>query len=200
MSEVEIFFKNFWQTQLRFNDSKELDALPWSSFIRLVSIQNIKSCGTKIEKRIISANGWEKVKGQKNHGDAKTAAGQIVEIKSSIVSPLPTSGVTFRGIRLWSAMDFYCFVLTNFQTPSWEPVTTVFKLTSEDLKAELAFGILKPYNMKKNDRAHNEKTELGISFSISNNDPTYQRWLKKYQTSEIRLDYLGSEIKTKQAS
>ncbi|MBK7962529.1 MAG: hypothetical protein IPK04_15860 [Bdellovibrionales bacterium] len=143
-----------------------MDALPWSSFIRLVSIQNIKSCGTKIEKRIISANGWEKIKGQKNHGDAKTAAGQIVEIKSSIVSPLLTSGVTFRGIRLWSAMDFYCFVLTNFQTPNWEPVSTVFKLTSEDLKTESAFGILKPYNMKKNDRARMTKLNWVLVFQF----------------------------------
>jgi hypothetical protein len=179
------FFHDFWETQLHYTSEQNLSELKWDDFIRIVSLLNIKSCGTNIEKRILEQNSWTKIRGQASHGDGKKHDGTVVEIKSSIISPLPSSGITFRGIRPWHDVSEYYFILIDLSQYKCNPKTTVFKLTKDQVIQERDIHeVLKPYNMKKADRINNQSVELGTSFKKGD----LERWKEAYDvTMQIKL-------------
>ncbi|MGK5085388.1 hypothetical protein WDW37_19040 [Bdellovibrionota bacterium FG-1] len=179
MRSILEFYREFWEIQLHYSSDQVLDALEWDDFIRVASFMNIRSRGTKIEKRILSRNHWDKVRGHASHGDGRRGDGTVIEIKSSIITPLPGSGVTFRGIRPWHDVQEYYFVLVDLYNFRVQPNTTVFKLSKEQILYERdKEKTLCPYTMKKADRVKNEATELGTSFK--NGD--LERWKEKYST------------------
>lgn len=181
--EIARFFKSYWDTLLRFHSDDVLNQLEWNDFIRLVSTMNIKTSGTKIEARILKLNDWKKIRGHSSHGDAISTDGKVIEVKSSIISPIRGSGVTFRGIRPWHNVDEYHFVLVDLSKYAEIPKTHTFKLSKQQINHEHNVErTLRPYNMKNDDRALNEKIELGTSFRKSD----LERWVKLY-SSEIKL-------------
>lgn len=181
MKNISEFYQNFWETQLFYLKDDALFELEWNDFIKVVSIMNIKTCGTKIEQRILKSNGWIKIQGYSSHGDGLKSDGTVVEIKSSIISPLPGSSVTFRGIRPHHDISEYIFILIDLRQFKESPITHIFKLTKNDILNEKdIFKTLRPYNMKKADREKNVFSELGTSFK--NGD--LERWIKQYSPTE----------------
>lgn len=178
---ISEFYQNFWETQLLYLDDDALSKLEWNDFIKVVSMMNIKTCGTRIEQRVLKANGWQKIKGHSSHGDGKKPDGAVVEIKSSIISPMPGSSVTFRGIRPHHDISEYIFILVDLRQFKESPITHIFKLSKDDIHNEKdIFKTLRPYNMKKADREKNVISELGTSFK--NGD--LERWIKQYSPKE----------------
>ena len=181
MKTISEFYQDFWETQLSYLDDEILFNLDWNDFIKIVSVMNIKTCGTKIEKRILNANGWRKIQGHSSHGDGLKDDGTVVEIKSSIISPLPGSAVTFRGIRPHHDISEYVFILIDLSKFRESPVTHIFKLTKDDIFNERdIFQTLKPYSLKKADRERNFFSELGTTFKSGDLD----RWIKQYSQIE----------------
>ena len=183
MDQISSFFKEYWNMVLSYSSEEKLLTLNWDDFIRLVSVMNIKSCGTNIEKRILAQNNWIKVRGHDSHGDGMTPDGRIIEIKSSIVSPLKGSSVTFRGIRPWHKIDEHHFILTDLSDFRNKPITTTFMLTPQQIIYERDVEkVLTRYNKKKADVIDNENIELGTSFKKDD----LKRWENEYR-SKINL-------------
>jgi len=183
MKTISEFFQLFWDKQLHYSSDEILRELEWDDFVKVVSMMNIKSCGTKIEHRVLEKNGWGKVRGHSAHGDGTKPDGAVVEIKSSIISPLDGSKVTFRGIRPHHNILEHYFVLIDLRDYKGNPVTNVFRLSKEDINHEKdERNVLRPYNMKKADREKNIFSELGTSFKKGD----LERWIKQYSV-EIDL-------------
>ncbi len=184
LSEIKRFYESYWDLQIKYGNDSELDCLSWVDFVRITSTMNIKTRGTKIEKRILRLNGWQKARGRAAPADGLDRNGKSIEIKSSVLSPLEGSDVTFRGIRPWAKIDEHLFILINLQNHRTEAETSLFRLNQHQILREVDLGALKPYNMKREDRLQNEKTELGSSFR--NGD--LKRWKQLYPVEDILLE------------
>jgi hypothetical protein len=185
-NSISDFFKNYWDTQLHYLEKEEeLNVLDWANFIKVISLTNIKTCGTRIEQRILQKNGWTKIKGQASHGDGRKPDGTIVEIKSSIITPLKYSKVTFRGIRPYHEVHEHLFILVDLSKYKDGPMTYLFVLSKDDIIREKdEFNTLRPYTMKKEDRKKNALTELGTSFKKGD----LERWKELY-TKNVNVKY-----------
>jgi len=178
-SEYINFFNTYWDIQTQLGEYEKIKAHDWDIFVRMVSTMDIKRRGTFIEKRIIDCNKMKKITGQSAHGDALLGP-KIVEIKSSLITPLKSSKVTFRGIRTFHKdVNLYYFVLIDIREYKKSPLTSVYVLTKSDLKREK----LKAYTGKKNDRAFNENVEKGITLTKN----TLKDW-DKYLSKKVKLE------------
>lgn len=179
---INEYFEAYWKAQIFYSDNSNLDNLDWNQFIKVVSTMNIKSCGTKIEQRILRLNNWNKIEGHSSHGDGRNADGKIFEVKSSIITPNPKSRITFRGIRAWHLIDCHCFVLINLQNFTKSVETSIFILSKEQMNFEKERKVFRPYTMKKADRLESANVELGSSFKKGD----LERWKSIYLVDYIK--------------
>lgn len=175
--EISQFFTSYWKTQLDYSNKDKLFNLTWNDFVKIVSTMNIRTGGVNLEKRIIVKNNWKKITGHASHGDALTEEDKIVEIKGSIISPLPGSTISFKGIRPWHNIDFHYFIIIHISNYNIDPITTVFKLNSEQLNSEVKLGTIRPYSGKKADRNGQKNVQLGASFKKGD----FERWKSHYE-------------------
>lgn len=174
---IDEYFKNYWATQVEYLSESKLDLLSWDDFIKVASTMNIRTSGVKIENRILKKNNWQKVRGHASHGDGIRPDGKIVEIKSSIVTPIPGSTISFKGIRPWHEIDFHYFIIVHINDLGLGPVTEVLKLDREQINYEQnEMKTIRPYSGKKLDREGIKNVQLGAAFKKGD----FERWVKNY--------------------
>lgn len=160
-----------------------LDDLKTLDFLRAVSMRNLKSRATNIEMRIRKKNGWSKVQKRNNEfGDAKSNQFGFIEIKSSLVSPLEKSKVTFRGIKNWEVVDKFLFVIIDLKNYdlSYSPEYYLYLMDKKDIEEES----LKIYNQRIEVAEKNSLIARGLDFTTDREDEVFKRWNLEYCAKE----------------
>lgn len=187
------YFKDFWTGQAYFRSYKVQDSLSWDELACVASTMNIRTSGTRLERRLILANPpWCKVVGKQNHGDAwiDSSRTQAVEIKTSFITPNKNSTSSFRGVRLWvREVVAHYFVLIDIRDMERGPMTKIFRLDREQLLKEFELGVFRVTNKKKKDRNTEQerdpdsKTERGVYLTPAD----LKRW-EQYEDKLIKKD------------
>lgn len=197
-SELNAEFKNFWNLQRKLEKSKSENITKFNrdDFLKSVSMRNFKSRATDIKNRLRLKNEWEKVteKGgvnsRKGCGDSWSNEFKFISIKTSLVSNLKGSTVTFRGIKEWEDIKHFVFVVLciSGEIDQWEIKPYIFLLDRNQLEDE----VLHIYDLKKGEAKLNEFVKKGISFTLKTLDQKddsviFKRWKKEYLTKDIIL-------------
>lgn len=187
IKDINKVFTEFWDLQKRIDEKENwFDGLSWETFVRLVSMRNLRSRGVDIEKWVIEKNKWETVKQSEQRGDAKYD-GNYIEVKSSIVTPLKKSSITLRGVRNWEHIDDFCFIVIDYRNYKENKIPVyVFRIWRHEFEEESTkHGLLKGYSLSKKANQANQNIPLGITMKIG--DENFNRWVKRYTIRKVNL-------------
>lgn len=151
----------------------------FSVFIRYLLFLTNQSYGSKLESYFMQ--NCKKINAGDEMGDRYNYFGQVVEVKTSIITEFSRS-VNFNYIRPWQNIDKYMiFVIDNGMNNE----LFLFELSAKQMKNELIILNARPVNGTKKINEENKKEGLKISFKFSNGSNAFKRWIEHYRIKNV---------------
>lgn len=141
--ELDIALKTL--REIKSNSSQDLRYgfnLDWEDFIKVMQFLSPKSFGTRIQNRIIEKNNFTKVNPSADKGDF-LVLDEYFEFKTSIITT-SNKVANFVGIREYQKIDGYIMIVIDTNSTPYR--TLKFKLSTEQMKTELALMSIHPMN------------------------------------------------------
>jgi len=145
-------------------------------YIKGMSLLNPQSYGARIEKRIMTDLGAEKIKASDGEGDIRLN-GKNVEVKISLLTPVNQS-LNMVQIRLFHNVDFYLCIgydirdITNYEK-------YVFLLTHDQMEKECERACAAHGTKSVNEI--NKNVELRLQVDCVEGNETFERWKDQYR-------------------
>ena len=185
-ADIEDIYSRFNKLRTAIDgDSQFGFDLNWPTFCKIIAMLSIKARGARLEKRIVQANEFTRIRASENRGDFKTKDGRYIELKASILT-VANKIATIRGIRPWQDLTAHLIIVIDLRREA-APTTYTFWINDADMGEELISLKASPVSGTKEANKENNKSALGFNLKVDPEDEHFRRWREKYEVSSIKL-------------
>lgn len=167
-----------WRERARREGPSRFGMLdPWPLFIRKMLCLTPQSYGERLQTYLARALQLTRVPASRSAGDAVDASGRSYELKATVITP-SNPDANFVQLRPHHQVDEYRLFVVDRDLQLWS-----FRLTGAQMRAEIRSHGDQLSHGTRAEASANTHHEYSVRFSWRPDDPTRQRWCRRYLTT-----------------